>query len=198
MKAVVLANGEYPTHEIPLRMLQEAEIVVCCDGAANEYIRRGGTPTAIVGDGDSIIPEYRHLLHQIPEQETNDLTKAVRFLHEKGVDEVVILGATGRREDHSIGNISLLMEYYKKGVNALMFTDSGFFKPCQNRTVFSAKKGQQISVFNFGCTRMESEGLKYPLYNLQNWWQGTLNEALGDSFTIDADGYYLVYFAYEP
>ena len=45
---------------------------------------------------------------------------------------------------------------------------------------------------------MQSEGLKYPLYNLQNWWQGTLNEALGECFTIDADGYYLVYFAYEP
>ncbi len=198
MKAVILANGEYPTHALPLRMFQEAEMVVCCDGAANEYIRRGGTPTAIVGDGDSIAPAYRHLLHQVSEQETNDLTKAVRFLREKGIEEVAVLGATGRREDHTIGNVSLLMEYYKKGINVLMFTDFGFFRPCQSRTVFSAKKGQQISVFNFGCTRMQSEGLKYPLYNLQNWWQGTLNEALDDSFTIEADGYYLVYFVYEP
>ena len=37
-QAVILANGEYPAHELPLRLLAEAQFVVCCDGAANEYI----------------------------------------------------------------------------------------------------------------------------------------------------------------
>ena len=61
-EAVILANGEYPTHVLPLKILEEAKFVVCCDGAANEYILRGHTPDIIIGDGDSLSPvSYTHL-----------------------------------------------------------------------------------------------------------------------------------------
>ena len=43
-EAVILANGEYPVHPLPLQVLADAKYVVCCDGAANEYISRGHTP----------------------------------------------------------------------------------------------------------------------------------------------------------
>lgn len=52
--AVVLANGEYPVSPLPLKILAEAPYVVCCDGGADEYIRRGHTPDVIIGDGDSL------------------------------------------------------------------------------------------------------------------------------------------------
>ena len=75
-EAVILANGEYPVHPLPLQVLADAKYVVCCDGAANEYISRGHTPDIIIGDGDSLLPEYKKrfssIIHQIPDQETND------------------------------------------------------------------------------------------------------------------------------
>ena len=86
-EAVILANGEYPTCPVPLTMLEEASFVACCDGAANEYISRGHTPDVIVGDGDSLSTEYHKrfspIIHQIPDQETNDQTKAVRYLQKR-------------------------------------------------------------------------------------------------------------------
>ena len=197
MKAVILANGDYPTHEIPLRVLQEAEIVVCCDGAANEFIRRGRKPTAIVGDGDSIKPEFRHLLHRIAEQDTNDLTKAVSYLNEQGVTELVIVGATGKREDHTLGNVSLLIEYLRQGITTRLFTDYGIFIPCHNEVSFSCKVGQQVSVFNFGATELHGQGLCYPLSDFTSWWQGTLNEAMDSCFTITAHGYFMIYLPYD-
>ena len=113
-EAVILANGEYPSHPLPLQMLENAEFVVCCDGAANEYILRGHTPDVIIGDGDSLSPEYKELfspiVHQIADQETNDQTKAVHFLQKKGFRRIAIVGATGKREDHTLGNISLLIQ----------------------------------------------------------------------------------------
>ena len=116
-EAVILANGEYPSHPLPLQMLENAEFVVCCDGAANEYILRGHTPDVIIGDGDSLSPEYKELfspiVHQIADQETNDQTKAVHFLQKKGFRKIAIVGATGKREDHTLGNISLLIDYMK-------------------------------------------------------------------------------------
>lgn len=55
--AIVLANGEYPASPLPLKILAEAPYVVCCDGGADEYIRRGHTPDVIIGDGDSLSDE---------------------------------------------------------------------------------------------------------------------------------------------
>ena len=98
-EAVILANGEYPTCPVPLTMLEEASFVACCDGAANEYISRGHTPDVIVGDGDSLSTEYHKrfspIIHQIPDQETNDQTKAVRYLQKRGFRRIAIVGATG-------------------------------------------------------------------------------------------------------
>ena len=54
LDAVILANGDYPTANCPLNLLQEAPYVACCDGSANEYIERGCLPDIIIGDGDSL------------------------------------------------------------------------------------------------------------------------------------------------
>ena len=59
IEAVILGNGDYPSHPYPLDLLQQAPYVVCCDGAANEYIHRGHTPDAIIGDGDSLSAENK-------------------------------------------------------------------------------------------------------------------------------------------
>ena len=91
-EAVILANGEYPSHPLPLQMLKNAEFVVCCDGAANEYILRGHTPDVIIGDGDSLSPEYKELfspiVHQIADQETNDQPKLFISCKRKDSEEL--------------------------------------------------------------------------------------------------------------
>ena len=101
-ETVILADGEYPAEGIPAALLAQARYVVCCDGAADAYTAHGGIPSAIVGDGDSIsrttAQRFRDILHIVPDQETNDLTKAFSFCMEQGRRELTILGATGGRE----------------------------------------------------------------------------------------------------
>lgn len=198
--AVILANGDYPTHPIPREILSQARYVVCCDGAARWYIDNGFTPDAIVGDGDSLPPEYRNshstILHYVSEQQSNDLTKAVRFLMEQGKRRIDILGATGKREDHTIGNIALLVEYARAGVDVRMYTDYGTFIPCHGEYTMQSAPGQQVSIFNFTGCELRSHGLRYDIYDFTNWWQGTLNECIGDSFTIYGKGEYLLFMNY--
>ena len=152
-EAVILANGEYPAHELPLRLLAEAQFVVCCDGAANEYISRGHTPDVIIGDGDSLLPEYKKrfssIILQISDQETNDQTKAVHYLQSKGIRKIAIVGATGKREDHTLGNISLLVEYMRSGMEVRTVTDYGTFIPVNDTQSFASHPGQQVSIINF-------------------------------------------------
>ena len=198
--AVVLAAGDYPTAAEPLSILHGAEYVACCDGAADNYISLGNVPDAIVGDGDSISPANREKfadrLHIVNEQESNDQTKAVRFLVSQGKRSIAIVGATGRREDHTIGHISLLIEYARAGVDVRSFTDYGVFVPCNGTTTHKCRKGQQVSIFCITAKSLSAEGLLYPIYDFTNWWQGTLNECTEESVTIHADGEYLLFFNY--
>ena len=195
--AVILANGDYPTHPISLNILNTSAYTVCCDGAANHYLRCGHVPNAIVGDTDSLSSEnrqrYSHLLHTIADQQTNDLTKAVHYLLSQGKKNIDIVGATGKREDHTMANISLLINYMREGANVRMYTDHCLIIPCHNYTTFyTTKEAQQVSVINFGATGLRASGLAYPLFDFDNLWQGTLNESTGSSFTIKALGDYIV------
>lgn len=200
IEAVVLANGDYPTHQIPVTLLNDAPYVVCCDGGADGYIAHGHVPDAIVGDGDSLSEDarqnYAHLLHRITEQETNDLTKAVNFLMSQGKRHIAIVGATGKREDHTLGNISHLIDYQRLGLTVRIFTDYGCFMAARGTQTFSCKPGQQVSIFNFTAHGMHSQGLVYPIRDFDNWWQGTLNECTGTKFTIAAEGEYLLFLEY--
>ena len=195
--AIILANGDYPSADVPVQLLKEAPYVVCCDGGANEYIEKGYTPDIIIGDGDSLSEEnrrlYADLIHHNPDQETNDQTKAIQFLLSQGKKRIAIVGATGKREDHTIGNISLLMEYMRMGVEVCMYTDYGVFVPCKDTCVFECRPGQQVSIFNFTAKGLKSKGLAYPIYDFTSWWQGTLNRCTDTSFTIEAEGEYLVF-----
>lgn len=192
--AVILANGSYPVHRIPLGYLDTALHIICCDGSTGNLLNKGYEPEAIVGDLDSLEPwiqeRFPDRLFRDEDQETNDLTKAVRWCHSRGYDDVTILGATGKREDHTLGNISLLAEYaiYMK---VRMITDTGEIFPLTGSGVVSASPGQQISVFAVdSSTRVTSRGLKYEMNGLvlHNWWRATLNEAAGYSFELEFTG----------
>jgi thiamine pyrophosphokinase len=55
---------------------------------------------------------------------------------------------------------------------------------------FGCNPGQQVSVFALDpTTHIHSLGLKYPLEDrcFTSWWQGTLNEATGEQFSLSFD-----------
>ncbi len=200
MSTVILADGAFPMHPVALELLHSAARVVCCDGAVVNLVAHGMEPYAIVGDLDSIPDDlrerYADILHADADQETNDLTKSVQFCMERGWTKLVILGATGGREDHTLGNVSLLVDYANQGVTVRMVTDTGIFVPILGDTRFDSIVGEQVSIFTLSeRTLVTTENLKYPLHDavLEGWWRGTLNESLGDWFGFRVTGPAIVY-----
>lgn len=193
-RTVIIADGTFPVHDIPLGYLKKAPRIICCDGATDSLVAAGFIPDAIVGDLDSLSQEtagkFSDRLFRDEDQETNDLTKAARWCRAGGINEIIILGATGKREDHTLGNISLLAEY-AFWIDAVMVTDTGIFIPYTRNFRLEAFPGQQISVFSPNSeTVVSSSGLKYPLERkkMNNWWVATLNEALYDHFELSFTG----------
>jgi len=188
---LIIANGAFPKSKKILDLLDSAQQIVCCDGATNKLLNAGFEPHIIIGDLDSVDEvyktKYQDILIHISDQDTNDLTKAINWCVSQNIDEVLILGATGEREDHTIGNIALLTEYNKK-IKVKMLTDYGVFIPISKSTTFKAQAGQQVSIFSMNPNaKISSQGLKYPLRDiaLKGWWMGTLNEALSNEFRIN-------------
>ena len=205
---VILADGNYPVATYPLELLQKADFIICCDASVLKL--KGVAPHYIVGDMDTLGAEYtekyKDIIRKSNCQETNDQTKAFSCalgLGPPGTEaDIHILGTTGGREDHTLGNISLLMEYTKnrgnaiapfnnimhEGINVDIVTDNGIFTPHYNSFEKGCRAGQQISIISFDNTiRIKSTGLRYPTDNatFEFWWSGTLNEAVGESFSLD-------------
>ena len=198
---VILADGERPSHEIPLSLFRSAARVVVCDGAWRTAVSLGRKPDVVVGDGDSLdagdIAELNRLgvpVFKDPEQDTNDLCKAFRYVMGIAATErICILGATGKREDHAIGNIFHLIDFAALNPDVSIITDSGVFEPVlpSGRTWNDASSvNMPISVFaSHPDTVMESEGLKWPLNGVRfdSLWRGTLNRIAASRFSIRTD-----------
>ena len=181
MKTVILANGEFPRKDgAAWRLLKAAAHVVCCDGAADAYRRRfGKPPAAVVGDMDSAGASARAAgadgaeIVRFTDQDTNDLEKAIVFCAMRGWKDPVVVGATGKREDHTLGNVFRALEY---GVEIV--TDCGRFVPLCGTKTFRLAKGTAVSVLAPDPkTRMTSEGLEWPLdgVRFRNLFCATLN-----------------------
>ena len=191
-KTIILAAGDFPTHPVPLAALDGAAHVVCCDSAAGKLLDYGREPDAVVGDMDSLPPALRQRLgdrvHHVAEQDDNDLAKAFRFALSQGWRDLVILGATGRREDHALGNIAWLADFAPLADSVEMVTDNGVFRaylPPLAR--FRVVPGMQVSIFGFDPSDpVTGTGLKFPVEELRlaRWWTAALNEAVTDEVTL--------------
>ena len=192
---VILANGAFPRRKALLALLHGASHIVCCDGAAASLLRYGMTPDLVVGDLDSLSPVLRRKLGRrvvrVAEQETNDLSKAFRACMERSWRSLVILGAGGKREDHLLGNASLLAQFAAAGADVRMETDFGTFLPVLKSASFHRPVGTKLSIFSFHPDMpVTSTGLAYPLESLRLpfWWSGTLNETVAPEVSLAFDG----------
>ncbi len=191
---VIVAAGSFPRKgSAAWRILADAKRVVGCDGAAAAYRRRFGKwPAVIVGDLDSFRPPVgfnaqaagASEIVRVDDQNLNDLEKALRFCAGRGWRNPVIVGATGKREDHMLGNVFRALAY-----GCEIVTDFGRFVPVRGKAVLKVAKGAAVSVFAPDPkTRMTSKGLKWPLNKVQfrNLYCATLNRATASRITLTA------------
>lgn len=202
-ETVILAAGDFPRKGTAAwSLLASAKRVVCCDSAGAAYHRRFRRwPTVIIGDLDSFAWTRRPAatsaqggpnVIRIAEQDTNDLAKAVRYCAAQGWKNPVVLGATGRREDHTLGNVFRALDF---GLDVV--TDYGRFTPVEGRRSFAVAKGASVSIFATDpATRMTSKGLEWPLADVvfENLYCATLNRTTATRLTLSATHRVYVYF----
>ncbi len=167
-RALVIANGEPPKKQRLQSLAREANVIICADGGANIALKSGIMPDAIVGDLDSIHAEALVKFHKVTtyedrDDETTDLEKAILWSIKAKFDHITVVGATGKRVDHSVGNLGVLAKYYPDAI--IRFVDDlGELSYIGRELTFEARKGDVISLIPLSrCEGIFTQGLRYAL-----------------------------------
>lgn len=192
MKALLICNGESPSRKLGRRLARDADIIVAADGGANAARILGVHPHVIIGDLDSLRPSTRkHFVSsqiiRIARQDNTDLEKALDFLLSRKVHDVIIVGATGRRLDFTLGNLSVLWKYI--GMMRIVVKGDGWQAiPLRGKFTDKAARDIVVSLIPFGrCSGITLRGLKYPLTNaaMGTGEIGVSNVVVRSSFSVE-------------
>jgi len=168
--SLLICNGEPPGKRLAGRLARKAGYIIAADGGANAARRLGIRPDVIIGDLDSVTSATQRtfsdvLQVKVARQDNTDLEKALDFLAARRRREVVILGATGRRIDFTLANVSVIWRYTRS--MSIVFAGDGWrAMPVVGRLALHASRGTTVSLLPFGpCSGITLKGLRYPLTN---------------------------------
>jgi thiamine pyrophosphokinase len=192
-RLAIIANGEKPLHPEVMAALRQCDACVCCDCLPPE----GAPPLLqVVGDMDTLCDMLPADLvtdcHE--DQETNDLTKAMRWVqaHEPEA-EMAFFAVTGKREDHTLANLALIAA---SGKSTQVFTESGRFDVLiAGETTLDAVPQTPISFLSFVPQRITARGVVWPVEQLllESLWRATLNRTSASQVDVTCEAPLLVY-----
>ena len=124
-RCVVVGGSDIGNYEFVREHLRDDDFVIYCDCGLSHMEGLGAKPSLIVGDFDS---------HENPNldvetivlptvKDDTDTVYAVKEAIKRGFTEFVIVGALGRRFDHTLGNLAILLMLDSKGLSGVIIDD---------------------------------------------------------------------------
>ncbi len=199
MKTVIISGGRIE-RDFALSFLKNEifDQIIAVDNGLKFLHENQIRPTWIVGDFDTAAPElveYYQRQTDIPIRRFNpvkdstDSQIAIELALELGSSEITILGGTGTRLDHVLGNIQSLMLARKKGVSCIILDAYNRIRLMDG--VVHLKKSEQYGKYvsllplTTEVTGVELRGFKYELTDYT--FTSTGSAGLGVSNEITAE-----------
>ncbi len=176
MNAIIITNGNKPSVELARKLVSTADIVYCCDGAANWAKDIDIKIDVLLGDMDSIKEDTLNYYKGTPvklimlprEKDMTDTQFAGDLAAENGATQITFIGALGSRFDHTLANMHVLERLYKTGVSAKIVDDKNIiFVAGEGQNNIVGEKGQCVSILPVGNSVFieNTQGLYYPINN---------------------------------
>jgi len=173
MHWVLLANGPLELSPKVRAMVSSAERLIGVDGGSRHLESLGVLPHLAVGDMDSIpqslLAHYKGAgvemhLHP-PKKDATDLELALELALERGASRISILGATGGRLDHTLGNLFLLARCLPGGIPACIMDQEQCIHLTDQTLTVSGAVGDTLSLLPATpeASGVSLTGLEYPL-----------------------------------
>ena len=176
------------------------DAIIAADSGMDFLYENGVTPDIIVGDFDSATTktlEYferkgQTEIHRLnPIKDDTDTEYAIRLAIREGARSIVLLGATGSRIDHVLGNISLLGIGLESGTDISIIDTNNRIRMSDKPVTIekSAQYGRFVSLIAVtDDNEVSLRGFKYPVtdYSFDRFTSlGISNEIIDDHAVID-------------
>jgi thiamine pyrophosphokinase len=177
MSALIVAGGMV-SDELLVQEAKHADCIIAADRGLEALERIERYPHIIVGDFDSASGETIAHLEQYasqgvrvvrlnPRKDDTDTEAALQLAFAHSTGDIIILGGTGSRLDHVLGNISILGQGLERGRRVFLQDAHNRIRIIDGNITLHRKElyGPFISLFPYG-DRVEGvtlQGFQYPL-----------------------------------
>lgn len=148
--------------------------IIAADGGANYLCKKGIIPDVLIGDFDSISPEYLNVLKKksniikFPvDKDKSDTELAIEYCVQHGYNDVTLINAVDGRLYHSLTNIFLIEKFINRGLRFHFVNSDNEIYVVTNKLQIDAKIGTNISLISLTDFTLvkETKALKFPLNN---------------------------------
>ncbi|WP_416198086.1 MAG: thiamine diphosphokinase [Sporanaerobacter sp.] len=171
MTGLIVSNGEISNLNLLKSIAESVDMIVCADGGANHIAQIGLIPDLVVGDLDSIKDETLNIINikNVPilkystHKDYTDTELAIEYLIDKGIDEIIFMGVTGSRIDHTLANVYLLNKLLKKHIKGIIVDDKNTIYITNSVLELNREEGTFVSVIpiNSNGARVTLKGFLY-------------------------------------
>ncbi|MCX7715007.1 MAG: thiamine diphosphokinase [Clostridia bacterium] len=168
MRAVIIGNGAMHDECFYRSVLRESDYIICADGGYDRALKLGITPNILVGDLDSVCHEPDIPVIKYPvKKDMTDGEIAVRYAVEHDFEEILMIGFTGNRLDHTISNLFFLKLICESGKKGMLLDERNEIYFLKDEITVCGSEGDIVSIVPIGCDveGVCTEGLEYPLCN---------------------------------
>ena len=176
---LIIAGGVFSKHLLQECLERERfDYIIAVDGAIDYIEEVGLSVHCIVGDFDTVnaalLNKYikkknLYVEQHRPEKDETDTELALHIAMKRGSKKITILGATGGRLDHFIGNLHLLLQPLQREIPCVLLDQWNRIRLINHNMVLSEKDafGTYISFLPFTDEVQDVSliGFKYPLYH---------------------------------
>lgn len=165
-RCVIIGGAEIKNYNRIKSKLNKEDYFIFCDSGLKHQQKLNVQPKLIIGDFDSIKkPETDVETIVLPTvKDDTDTFYAVKEAIKRGFSEFLLVGVTGNRLDHTLGNLSALLFLFKQGKSAKIIDDYSVMQIVDNNPVI-INDAKYFSLLNISGTAIgvNIENAKYPL-----------------------------------
>lgn len=184
-RCVIIGGAEIREYDLVRSYFRSDDRYYYCDSGLLHKEALGAPPTLIIGDFDSHPkPDLPVETIVLPcEKDDTDTVYAVREALFRGMNEFLLIGVTGQRLDHTLGNVSILLWLDALEKQALIADDYGEMTVVSRRAALIPDSFAWFSLLNISGTAagITVRNAKYPLENATidcEYQYGISNEVL--------------------
>ncbi len=184
-RCVIIGGADINNYDTVRKYLSDTDFYIFCDSGLKHINELRVKPDLIVGDFDSHPnPNLDIETIVLPcEKDDTDTVFAAKEALKRGFDDFLLIGVSGARLDHTIGNVSILLMLNADGKKAILVDDYSEMEIVSSEPKYIRDSYKFFSLLNITgkAKGITIENAKYPLKNAEincEYQYGISNEVL--------------------